>query len=65
MTGLAGSLTHEPFNKASVMTMTAELQATQSTETPATPAPLLPRLARPLLGLVPPLLFAGGWELVV
>src|SRR5689334_11112881 len=66
MTGRAMSFTHEP-NRASVMAMTAELQATQPTETaaPVTPAARLRRLARPLLGLVLPLLLAGGWELVV
>ena len=49
------------------MTMTAELQATQPTEAaaPVPPAARLRRLARPLLGLVLPLLLAGGWELVV
>ena len=48
------------------MTMTVELQATQPTELPAAaPAPRVRRLARPLLGLVLPLLLAGGWELAV
>src|SRR5690349_4481680 len=49
------------------MTMTAGLQATPSNQAaaPATPAARLRRVARPLLGLVLPLLLAGGWELVV
>jgi sulfonate transport system permease protein len=46
------------------MTMTAELQATHLTET-APPAARWRRLARPLLGLLLPLLLAGGWELIV
>jgi sulfonate transport system permease protein len=50
------------------MTITAGLQAAQPIDQNAPIAPTAPRLrrlARPLLGLVLPLLLAGGWELVV
>jgi sulfonate transport system permease protein len=48
------------------MTVTLELQATQPTELPtAAPVPRLRCALRPLLGLVLPLLLAGGWELLV